>query len=158
VMPEDEERIKKARTQLFRYLSYRDRTGSEAEAYLKRKGYTESEARTAVTDLQEMGYLDDEAFTRDFISYRKARSFGPRRIRHELINKGLEKTSIEEFLATEDNDQEELQTIRELLVKRVPADGKIDQRWLARQAAFLQRRGFRDRLIMTVLRDYGFGD
>jgi len=157
-MPEDEERIKKARTQLFRYLSYRDRTGSEAEAYLKRKGYTESEARTAVTDLQEMGYLDDEAFTRDFISYRKARSFGPRRIRHELINKGLEKTSIEEFLATEDNDQEELQTIRELLVKRVPADGKIDQRWLARQAAFLQRRGFRDRLIMTVLRDYGFGD
>jgi regulatory protein len=158
VMLEDEERIKKARTQLFRYLSYRARTVSEAAAYLKRKGYAESEARAAITDLQEMGYLDDKAFTRDFISYRKARSFGPRRIRYELINKGLEKKSVEELLAAEDNDQEELQTIRALLEKRVPADGKTDQRWLARQAAFLQRRGFRDRLIMTVLNDYGFGD
>jgi SOS response regulatory protein OraA/RecX len=40
----------------------------------------------------------------------------------------------------------------------VPADGITDQRWLARQVAFLQRRGFRDRLIMNALRDYGFGE
>jgi regulatory protein len=158
VMPEDDERIRKARTHLFRYLSYRARTGSEAAAYLQRKGYADSEARAAIADLQEMGYLNDEAFARDFISYRKARSFGPRRIRHELINKGLEKKSVEELLAAEGNDQEELQTIRELLEKRVPADGITDQRWLARQVAFLQRRGFRDRLIMNALRDYGFGD
>ncbi len=157
-MPEDDERVRKARSQLFRYLSYRDRTGSEAAAYLERKGYDESEVRAAIKDLQEMGYLDDEAFTRDFISYRKARSFGPRRIRHELINKGLEKKTVEDLLAAAGDDQEELQTIRALLERRVPADGATDQRWLARQAAFLQRRGFRDRLIMTVLRDYGFGE
>jgi len=157
-MTENEERIRKARTQLFRYLAYRARTGSEAEAYLQRKGYAESEARAAIKDLQEMGYLDDDVFTRDFISYRKARSFGPRRIRHELINKGLEKKTVDDLLAAEGDEQEELKTIRALLAKRVPEDGVTDQRWLARQAAFLQRRGFRDRLIMAALRDYGFGE
>ncbi len=157
-MSEHDERIRKARTQLFRYLSYRARTGHEAAAYLKRKGYAESEVSVAIKDLQEMGYLDDEAFTRDFISYRKARSIGPRRIRHELIIKGLKKKAVDDLLAAEGDDQEELQTIGALLTKRLPADGVTDQRWLARQASFLQRRGFRDRLIMSALRDYGFGE
>jgi regulatory protein len=157
-MPDQDERISKARAQLYRYLSYRARTCGEATAYLLRKGYAESDARAAIKDLQEMGYLDDEAFTRDYISYRKARSFGPRRIRHDLIKKGLEKKTVEDYLAAEGDEQEELQTIRGLLEKRVPENGVTDQRWLARQTAFLQRRGFRDRLIITALRDYGFGE
>ncbi|MBM4236163.1 MAG: regulatory protein RecX [Firmicutes bacterium] len=157
-MTEKDERIRKARAQLFRYLAYRARTSSEAAAYLQRKGYTDRESMAVIKDLHEMGYLDDEAFTRDFISYRKSRGFGLRRIQHELINKGLEKKTVADILAEEVNEQEELQTISALLGKRVPEDGITDQRWLASQAAFLQRRGFRDRLIMKVLRAYGFGE
>ncbi len=157
-MPEQGERVWKARSMLFRYLSYRARTCSEAAAYLARKGYTEREISKAIKGLQEMGYFNDESFTRDFISYRKARFIGPKRIKHELANKGLDKRTIDELLTAENDEQEELRAIDVLLEKRMPANGVIDQKWLVRQAAFLQRRGFRDRLILSALKAHGFGE
>ncbi len=157
-MTDCDDQIRKARARLFRYLAYRARTSSEAASYLQKLGFANGEASAAIKDLQEMGYLNDKVFTGDFISYRKARYYGPRRIRHELLNKGLDRSTVEELLAADEDVQEELQTIRVLLNKRVSANKDADQRWFVRQADYLRRRGFRDRQIMTALKEYGFGE
>lgn len=148
----------KARTLLLRYLAYRARTSKEAYAYLQKKGFPEQVISETINDLQDLGYLNDRTFTRDFIGYRKGKSFGPRKIRYELLNKGLEKKEVDHLLKSGLGEEEELQTIKALLLKRIPEGGLTDQRWLAKQAAYLQRRGFRDHLIIKALRNYGFGE
>lgn len=153
----DEEK-NKATKLLLRYLTYRARTSKEAFAYLQKKGFTEQVIKETIIDLQDLGYLNDRTFTRDFIGYRKGRSFGPRKIRYELLNKGLEKKEVDYLLESGLGEEEELQTIKALLHKRIPEGGLTDQRWLIKQAAFLQRRGFRDHLIIKALRTYGFGE
>jgi regulatory protein len=146
----------KAKSMLMRYLSYRARTGKEAHNYLAKKGFSDKLICSVIKEMKERNYINDESFTRDFISYRKARQYGPKRIRFELLNKGLKKDQVDLLLDSEKNDEQEPNTIRELLNRRVPTDGITDQRWLARQVSFLQRRGFREYLIFKVLRDYGF--
>ncbi len=148
----------KARTLLLRYLAYRARTSKEAYTYLQKKGFPEQVISETINDLQDLGYLNDRTFTRDFIGYRKGKSFGPRKIRYELLNKGLEKKEVDHLLKSDLGEEEELQTIKALLLKRIPEGGLTDQRWLAKQAAYLQRRGFRDHLIIKALRNYGFGE
>ena len=154
----EDENVRKARVFLLRYLAYRARTGKEAFAYLERKGFGEKIIYKAIQEMQEYGYLDDERYTKDFISYRKARNFGTRRIRHELLAKGIDRGKVDSAINKEQDEGEEEATIRTLLARRVPADNIFDQRWINRQASFLQRRGFRDHLIISVLKDYGFGD
>jgi len=83
------------------------------------------------------------------LSARRARGFGPVRIRHELEEKGIATELIEQWLDVSDPDWiEQVRRVREKKYgKKLPRD--YPER--ARQARFLQYRGYTHDQIKRVL-------
>ncbi len=150
---DDQAALKKARSRALRFLTYRARTVKELENYLQQKEFAAGIVTSVIAEMKDYGYIDDYKFVRDYINYRKSRGYGRKRIQYELKLKGAERDFVDELIADSFDREEELNIIREMLVKRLPDDGIIDRRWLTRQAGFLTRRGFQENLIMTVLRE-----
>lgn len=151
---DDQAALKKARSRALRFLTYRARTVKELETYLQQKEFAAGIVASVIAEMKDYGYLDDYKFVRDFINYRKSRGYGKKRIQYELKLKGIERECVEELIAENFDREEELNTIRDMLKKRMPDHGLIDRRWIARQAGFLARRGFQENLIMTALREF----
>jgi regulatory protein len=150
---DDQAALKKARSRALRFLTYRARTVKELETYLQQKEFAAGIVASVIAEMKDYGYLDDYKFSRDFINYRKSRGYGKKRIKYELKLKGIERDCVEELIADSFDREEELNVIRDMLRKRMPDDGIIDQRWVVRQAGFLARRGFQENLIMNILRE-----
>lgn len=145
---------KRARSLLLKLLTYRSRSIKEAADYLKNKGFANDISETIIAEMITYGYLNDEKFVDNFISYRKSQGYGKLKVRHELIIKGIDRDIIEVKLETSFNRDDDLDRIKTLLEKRIARKQEIDGRWIKRQAAFLKRRGFQDSLILTALKEY----
>lgn len=150
--------LKKARSGVLRQLTYRDRSVREVEEYLDRKNYPEDVKNMIVKEMIGYGYLDDRRFAANLISYRKSGGHGLLRVRYELQQKGISRQIIDELVEEKFDREEDLEKIREILSKREPLNGEIDQRWINRQAAFLKRRGFQDNLILEAIKDYNHSE
>ncbi len=151
---EDETLVKKARSKVLRYLTYRARSIKEVADYLEQKGFNGNVANLVIEEMKKYGYLDDHKFASDFVNARKMSGFGCKRVRFELQMKGVDKEIIEEQISEIFDSGEDLFRISELLARREPHNGQIDRRWLNRQAGFLKRRGFQDDLILKSLKNY----
>jgi regulatory protein len=151
--------LKKARTMALRYLTYRARTAQELEKYLQKKNCQPALVVEIMTEMRDYGYIDDARYAADYISYRKAGKYGEKRIRYELLNKGVNRAVVSAELENSICDEEELEMIKELIRKRMPADGKYDNKWFGRQFAYLARRGYKESLVMKTLQEYrGYDD
>jgi len=133
-------------------LSRRDfsRTGLR-ERLLRRFGAAASgsEIDCVLDRLQAEGLLCEDRFAENFIRARAAR-FGPARLRHELMRRGLSAEKIDSALKL--HAQDETSAARALWVKRF-ASSPLDAREWARQARFLSARGFSHEVIRRVLRE-----
>lgn len=150
--------LKKARSGVFRQLTYRDRSVCEVKEYLDRKNYPEDIKAEIVKEMIGYGYLDDRRFAENLISYRKSGGHGLLRIRYELQQKGVSRQITDELIEKKFNREEDLNRIKEILSKREPLSGDIDQRWINRQATFLKRRGFQDNLILEAIKNYNLSE
>ncbi len=155
---EDEKLLKKARNRALRYLTYRSRTVKELQDYLAKKNTPAVAADQVIGEMKEYGYLDDGRFAEDYIKYRQMRGYGKIRISYELSLKGLSRNLIEEKLQECYDFEAEKDLINKLVSGRTSPDQSIDERWLARQAGFLKRRGFSDTLIIDILSAYKVSD
>lgn len=76
--------------------------------YLKEKGYLQSCIEKACEKLKEYGYINDEAFCENYIAcYSTSKS--KRKLKYELLNKGINEEIIEIKLQENCNDEEEYQ-------------------------------------------------
>jgi len=150
--------LKKARSGVLRQLTYRDRSVREVKEYLDRKSYPEDVKDKVVEEMIGYGYLDDRRFAANFISYRKSSGHGLLKVRYELQQKGISRQITDELIEEKFDREEDLEKVREILTKREPLNGGIDQRWVNRQAAFLKRRGFQDNLILEAIKDYNLSE
>ncbi|MCK9571842.1 MAG: recombination regulator RecX, partial [Candidatus Omnitrophica bacterium] len=89
----------KARAYAFLLLKFRLRSAKELEQRLKQKGFSEQLSRETVKFLQDKEFIDDRVFARGWVSSRLKRPFGLRRIKQELLQKGLDKEIIETAFA-----------------------------------------------------------
>ncbi|MGM0689487.1 MAG: regulatory protein RecX, partial [Bacillota bacterium] len=151
---DEEASLRKARNKVLRLLTYRPRSRQEVISYLERKGFSPGISETVTKEMEEYGYIDDRRFTGDFIAYRKSRGNGLIRIRYELQMKGVDQQVINKIIAENFDPEEDYMRIKEVLSRREPLHGEIDQRWVGRQLAFLKRRGFQDNLIIKALKEY----
>ncbi len=82
-------------------LGRRAHSVQELRRKLLQRGCSPEYIEPLLDELQQRGYLDDRAFARAFIqSHMKSRAWGPRRLHAELIKRGVERTLIEETLAS----------------------------------------------------------
>lgn len=108
-------------TALIEMLSRRDHSIDEASRKLSLAGYFPSSVESAITRAQSYGYLNDVTFAQRFVSSRKARGWGRRKIEQELRHKGVDVDSIpgypDDFFSVDD----EVERARAVLArKRIP--------------------------------------
>lgn len=151
----EEEALKKARSGLLRWLSYRSRSRWEAECYLERKGFARPVVEALLAEMQEFKYIDDIRFTAEYIQTCLRRGLGSNRVRTDLKNKRVARDVIADGLAQFFHPEEDLLRAISVLEKRIAHDSICrDQKWLRRQVAFLKGRGFNETVIIKAVKQF----
>ena len=142
----------KAREYAFLLLKFRLRSEKELVQRLKQKGFSEELSQETVNFLKDRDFIDDRVFARGWVSSRLKRPFGLRRIKQELIQKGLDKETIAETLAQAKEGYDESSIIRLLAEKRFSKlKGVEPLKAKQRVYAYLMRRGFSPDLIKEAI-------
>jgi regulatory protein len=121
-------------------LARREHSRVELERKLATRGFPEAVIAPSLDALEHSGVLAATRFTESFIRSRIAKGQGPVRIRAELAERGVAGEQAAAVLRGDDVDW--LATARAVRRKRFGADPPRDFRERAKQARFLQYRGF----------------
>ncbi len=150
----DEIKNRKALSLAIKYLTYRQRSEAELINYLDRKSFGNKVINYVLNETKQYGYIDDLKYTQDFISSRQRKGHGFKRIRYELQQKNIDGNIIDEAIAEYFDPADELERAKHLIENRKRKSNEADEKWIKRQAAFLQRRGFDNNIVYKVLKDY----
>lgn len=149
-MIEEEILLKRARDRALYLLQSQGHTQAEMIKKLKDDGYSQSVTERVLSFLQEYHFIDDNAYTENYIHVNKGRK-SKRQITYELQQKGVDRDQIRQML--EENPVDEEETVRALLKKKTGGRIPEDKKEIQKLAAFLGRKGFSFEVISRVLRD-----
>lgn len=137
------------------------RSAWEIDQALLRRGVEVPERLRTLTELTEMGLLDDRRFAKAWVTTRDRLSpRGELLLRRELVQKGIAEPYIAEALTTRTNPTDEPMPAKELdethareLAERkrrqyAHLPKEVEQR---RLAGFLERRGFSPEIVRRIL-------
>lgn len=134
---------------VIRLLAQREHSRAELERKLVRRFAAGERMQGVLDELEQRGLLSDQRFTESYVAMRVRKGFGPLRIRAELQERGVDKTLIEPEL---DIGREAwTQHLREAAAQRFGGEKPSARSEQAKQARFLQYRGFPDSLIRDFL-------
>jgi regulatory protein len=137
------------RTAALALLAGRDFGRRELLQRLERKGYPVPLAGQVVAALAAERLLSDDRFVAQFIRQHAGRGHGPVRIRLELRQRGIEVEAID--TALEESGEDWLETARAARRRRFGSAPPADRRERAKQARFLQYRGFSAEQVRAAL-------
>ena len=145
----------KAKEYAFLLLKFRLRSQKELAGRLKQKGFPEELCRDTVNVLKDKQFIDDRVFAKGWVSSRLKRPFGLRRIKQELVEKGLDKETIAETFAQVKEDYDEGSIVKRLAEQRFSRLKGVESiKAKQRVYAYLTRRGFSPDLIGDVVKNY----
>jgi regulatory protein len=133
-----------------RCLAMREHSRTEMARKLGPLG-TEDEVNSELDRLVELDLLSDARFADAFVRA-KARRFGASRLRVELARRGVSAELIGEAIEEGCGDSE-LERARDVYRRKFATPPEDAREW-ARQARFLQGRGFSTDIIRRVLREH----
>ena len=134
-----------------RLLAGREHSTEELRRKLTRKGYPPDLIGPVVEKLAGKRLVSDERFTANFIHHHAKRGQGPVRIRAALRQQGVDEARVEEALRTADIDW--VQQAREVRRRKFGAAAPRSLGERAKQARFLQYRGFDAEQLRAAFRD-----
>jgi len=145
---------KSLRQRALEYLSKREY--SAAELAQKLKGYAEEadDVAALIEDFKTRGWLSDARYAEQMVHARQAK-FGKARVAHELREKGVDDTLIAEAVAGLQDS--EVERASEVWRKKFKAAPTTREEW-AKQARFLQSRGFTFEIIKQILNRHAEDD
>ena len=132
-------------------LARREHSTRELRDKLLARGFEDGEITPALQTLSREGLLSDERFTESFIHSRMERGSGPVKIRAELRQRGVTDEVIANWL--DERDRVWLERAEAVRCKKFGSALPVDYKEKARQARFLQYRGFSAEQTRQVLRD-----
>lgn len=146
-----EDETKKAIAAALNLISYRPRAAGELRSKLREKGYAPEAVDAAVNRMQELRYLDDEAFAERWVESRQSsRPRSERMLKRELAQKGIDKDTIEQTVA--DAGVDEYGDALELARKKYESLRNEDRNVRYRRlSGFLGRRGYGYDIIRQVM-------
>jgi regulatory protein len=136
------------RVRAMRYLARREHSRAELHGKLLPHVQEGEDLAAVLDELEKRNWLSDARAATQWVDAKRGR-FGTQRIAHELRQKGIAENLIDE--AMPQLKETELDAAREVWQKKfgvLPQDAKER----ARQARFLQSRGFSMDVIFKVLR------
>jgi regulatory protein len=157
-----DERLQKALSLAFAYLSRRERTGDEVQAHLERKGISAESSEAALQVLRADGYVDEARYALMYVhDKRELDGWGSERIRRELSGRGIDRDLIEDALAQHETEwgggETELDRALALLRRRFPSAPQ-DRRDRDRALGMLIRKGFDGELALDALSAHARAD
>ena len=129
------------------YLSRREHSRRELQHKLAALAEEGDDVEALLDDFQKRGWLSDERFAEQVVNTRKSR-YGSLKVAHELREKGVAEHLVEQALSGMD-DVKHARTVWQKKFGQMP---RSREEW-AKQARFLQSRGFGFDVIKQVLRD-----
>jgi regulatory protein len=141
--------VTQARSSAIKYLSIREHSYFELEQKLTRKGFEKKVIDSVLSQLQAGNLLSDERFAESYVRMRTQKGFGPLRIQQELRERGIAEELAKDVLET--NETSWVTLARNARQKRFGEDLPKGQREFAKQARFLQYRGFAPSQIKDAL-------
>ena len=131
-------------------LARREHSRRELERKLGARGFPDEMIASTLDALEQSGELAAARFTESFIRARAAKGQGPARIRAELAERGIDREQAAELLRAAGIDWTAVaSSVRD---KRFGARRPTDFKERARQARFLEYRGFDRDQIGSALR------
>ncbi len=149
----------KAKNIALKYIMYMRRTEYELNTKLNQAGFDEVIIKQVIHKLKELNYINDvdyiERYIKDAINLKK---FGEKRIRLELMKKGIGKALINEKINNITID--ELKVLKPLIEKRIShfiKDSKIlDYKSLNKIRNYFLRRGYSLYNINKIINEVSF--
>ena len=144
---------KAAKLAAFELLARKAWSARELISRLKRRGAPDEIARAVVTELTTRGYVDDASFARFWAESRaRGRRIGSRRLRQELLQKGIPRDLAAAAVAAAFEEAPEAERCLEAGRRRVPALLRRDGgRAAPRLRDFLLRRGYPPSQVMRTV-------
>ncbi len=146
-----EDEAKKAITAALNLISYRPRAAGELRTKLREKGYAPEAVDAAIARMQDLRYLDDEAFAERWVESRQSsRPRSERMLKRELAHKGVDKETIERAVGEAGVDEygDALELARKKYESLRGQDRDVRYR---RLSGFLGRRGYGYDIIRRVM-------
>ena len=137
------------RTAALALLAGRDFARRELVTRLESKGYPRAGVQTVVEQLAAEKLLSEGRFVAQFVRQHAGRGQGPVRIRLELRQRGVEAESID--TAIDESGEDWIETARIARRRKFGASPPADFRERAKQARFLQYRGFSAEQVRAAL-------
>jgi regulatory protein len=153
-MDQDDRELKRAKNVAYRYLTIRPRSRAEVEKKLRDREHPPTIVTAVIDHLLRLGYLNDEAFARQWAAGRiRSRGFGRRRIEQELRQKGIGRDLVREALQGLFKESSELEIALKEADKKLKTLSRFEPEVRKRRlAGFLERRGFPSDVIRKIIR------
>ncbi|MDE2091701.1 MAG: regulatory protein RecX [Gammaproteobacteria bacterium] len=150
--PDEEDARDPARVRAvaLRLLARREHSSRELTAKLTVRGYEQQTVAAVIEALVDRNLLSDTRFVDEFVASRLRRGTGPVKIREELRSRGVAESLVDDTLG--DHRSEWLSQAETARRKRFGAALPKDFNERARQARFLQQRGYSAEHIRQVLK------
>ena len=132
------------------YLGRGMKTAKQMRDYLEKKGYDPRVVDYVVMKLKEYRYVDDDAYAKLYVE-RNAATKGDRRLKQELIQKGIAVSRAEQYAVTDDEQALPNATrLAEKYMKNKPVTIKT----LQNLQRYLLSRGYGFDVVNTIVRGY----
>lgn len=132
-------------------LAGRDHATAELSRKLADRGFTPEAIATALAELQRSNSLNDERYGQNVVRYRSRRGQGPARIRLELRKAGVTAELAEAAVKGGEDSPDFAKVARETRARKFGPELPKDWKERAKQARFLQYRGFSNDHIRAAL-------
>ena len=144
---------KAAKQAAFDLLARKSWSARELTSRLRRRGASDEVAREVVAGLVSRGYVDDVAFARFWAESRaRGRRIGSRRLRQELLQKGIARDVTSAAVAAAFDEAPEAVRCLEAGRRRLPALVRsARERAAPRLRDYLLRRGYPPALVMRTV-------
>jgi len=148
VTDDSKARIQSLRGKALKLLARREHTRAELARKLAAAGDDPAEIEGVLDDCERRGWLSEQRVVEQMIHARRSR-YGVRRIERDLVAKGVSGEAVTAALA--DLKGGELEAAREVWRRKFGGKTPRNAADRAKQARFLQGRGFNMDVIMKVL-------
>lgn len=129
------------RDDAIRLLARREYSQAELWQRLTARGHEADDIQACLAALVEQGLQSDSRFAESFVRSRVFRGQGPRRIRADLGQRGIDRPMISEALEAAEGEVDWFELASEVLARRFAGPGETPKD-RARRERFLAGRGF----------------
>jgi regulatory protein len=157
---EDHLQYKRARERALRLLALRSRSRAELWKKLAERDFTKSAIERVLENLDELGYLDDEAFAVNRARHLAVnRLYGNRKIEEQLREKGIDREAAKAAIREVREEFPEMEGIARSAAKKLPGRsiGGLNKNERLALARMLQGKGYHLGLILDYLGKYEEG-